>query len=206
MGGDHLVLARPRRWGAAPSAAKADRAEARPGPSRGGARAGRRAARQVWACGGGTARCVYDLRTTRDEDAHAGLGKASGKRARALARGEHPGDQGRGDPAGRVGSGARSCTVTRARPYARAARDPRARGNRSAMVTGALGWGVPVRPTHHFKLPVLGNFPGSSGLGGGEQKSGARGKPSPGRVVCFQSSHSGKRVFPIRRPSLGDPT
>lgn len=188
-------LAGPRRFGAVRNPRWPSRGAAR--SPRGGAGAGRRAARQVWAHGGGTACGAFDLRTTRDADARAGRGEAAGERA--WARGEPPGDgrewvgEGPGSPAGRVGSGARSRTQPPALGHTPGPRAILERaGKRSAVGASALRWGVPEQPTQRFKLRVPGNFPGSSGGGNRNQACGEN--PHPGDSFVFSAS-GGVRVF-----------
>lgn len=133
---------------------------------RGGAGAGRPAARQVWPRGGGTARGASDLRTTRDAEARAGCGEAAGKRARA--RGEPPGAwgaEGRGGSAARVGSGgALPHSHSRSPTSPGRARSSSAPGSRArrACVPGALAAGKSPRcPRTLSNSGCFGNFPGA---------------------------------------------
>lgn len=159
-------LAVPRRSRAARAAAGAGPAEARPIPPRGVAGAGRPAARQVWARGGGTARGAVDLRTTRDAEARAGCGEVAGKRGPGARRAPQGlwGAEGREAARRRAwGAEARSGIATRARPHARAARDPRARREAERGVrAGALSAGESPRcPRITSNSGCFGNFPGA---------------------------------------------
>lgn len=75
-------------------------------------------------------------------------------------------------------------------------------GNRSAVATSALRWGVPARPTRHFQFRVLGNFPGCSGR---VSRNQAR-EENPHQDESFAfSAYSRERRSLSPHPALGDP-
>lgn len=95
---------------------------------------------------------------------------------------------------------------TRATRRPRRAPGPRAilerAGNRRAVATSALRWGVPARPTRHFQFQVLGNFPGFSGR---VSRNQAR-EENPHQDESFAfSAYSRERMFLSPHPALGDP-
>lgn len=129
-----------------------------------------------------------------------GPGEAAGKRAWAWAHGGHPGHEAAPQGAWGAERGPAQPPALGHTPGPRAILE-RA-GNRSAMATSALRWGVPARPTRHFQFRVLGNFPGFSGR---VSRSQAR-EENPHQDESFAfSAYSRERMFLSPHPALGDP-
>lgn len=180
------------RSGAAPAAAVAGPAEARPVPSgrgRGGA-SGRAA--------GVGARRWHSPRRLRPAH-NAGRRGARGVRRPQVSgpwrAASHPGvggTKGRGGSAARVGSGG---AVPHSHPRSATrpgrARSSSAQGSRSPRVSrSALRRGLPALPTHRFKLPVLWKLPGSSS--GGVHRNEACGENPQPRIRLFSVRTEGK--------------
>lgn len=145
----------------------------------------------------------FDLRTTRDAEARAGCVEAAGKRARA--RGEPPWGwwEPRDEAARRRawGAEARSRTATRARPHARAARDPRARREAERGVrAGALSAGESPRcPRTISNSGCFGNFPGASPVECTETRRAVRTPTAEDSLVFSSYSYGGKRMKDVRQ-------